>query len=182
MAAIATSIETESTSPWLTDFERFTAGRSAEPVALRALRRQAIERFGEIGFPTTRQEQWQATNVAPIARTRFRQSPKSPASVDSAALAPHLWEAAATLVFVDGQFAPALSRREELPAGVFVGSLAEALETNQADVMPWLGKQASFAEHAFVALNTAFFEDGAFLWLPRGAVVERPIHLLFLAT
>jgi Fe-S cluster assembly protein SufD len=183
MAATATTIETESTSPWLADFERNVPGHSGEPAALRDLRRQAIERFGEIGFPTTRQEQWRATNVAPIARTAFRQAdpvPKTP--IDPAALAPHAWEAAATLVFVDGRFAPALSRREELPAGVFAGSLAEALETNPAEVMTGLGGQASFAEHAFVALNTAFFADGAFLWLPRGVVIDRPIHLLFLAS
>src|ERR1700737_3632265 len=81
------------------------------------------------------------------------------------------------LFFVAVRFAPALSRREELPAGVFAGSLAEALTRIPGEIEPWLGQQASFAEHAFVALNTAFFTDGAFLWLPRGALVERPIHL-----
>jgi Fe-S cluster assembly protein SufD len=33
-----------------------------------------------------------------------------------------------------------------------------------------------------VALNTAFFADGVYLELPRGAVVERPIHLLYVST
>ncbi|HEV7519290.1 MAG TPA: Fe-S cluster assembly protein SufD [Thermoanaerobaculia bacterium] len=174
--------ETSATSPWLADFERNAPGHSGEPAALRTLRRQAIARFAEIGFPTPRQEQWRATNVAPIARTVFhRAAPETP-EIASAALAPLTWDAAATLVFVDGRFAPALSRLEELPAGVFAGSLAEALTRIPSEIEPWLGQQASFAEHAFVALNTAFFEDGAFLWLPRGVVVERPIHLLFVAT
>jgi Fe-S cluster assembly protein SufD len=186
MAAAITTPETSeaaATSPWLADFERNAPGHSGEPAALRTLRRQAIERFAEIGFPTPRQEQWRATNVAPIARTVFRRAPQAEASeVDPAAVAALTWDAAATLVFVDGRFAPALSRREELPAGVFAGSLAEALTRIPSEIEPWLGQQASFAEHAFVALNTAFFTDGAFLWLPRGVIVERPIHLLFLAT
>src|SRR3954454_21929057 len=80
---------------WINDFQRFSAELPrTEPSALHLLRREAIERYAEIGFPTTRWEQWRATNVAPIARPRFRQPPKSPASVDSAALAPHLWESA----------------------------------------------------------------------------------------
>jgi Fe-S cluster assembly protein SufD len=175
-------------SIWLNDFRRFADERAAmatEPRFVSRLRGEAIERFAEIGFPSTRQEQWRATNVAPIVRTRY-QLPGLPArgaaNVDAAAVSPHTWEAAATLVFVDGRFAPALSERGELPAGVFAGSLAEALATMPEAVEPWLGRQASFAQHAFVALNTAFFTDGAFLWLPRGTVIERPLHLLFLAS
>jgi len=34
----------------------------------------------------------------------------------------------------------------------------------------------------FVALNTAFFADGAYLELPRGVVLERPVELVFLST
>jgi Fe-S cluster assembly protein SufD len=182
-AAIATPVETEMTSPWLADFERFAPGRSGEPESLRLLRRQAIERFGEIGFPCPRLEQWRGTNVSPIARTAFRRPERTATpEISPDVLAPHLWESAATLVFVDGRFSPNLSRQGELPAGVFAGSLAEALETRAGDLTPWLGRLAGFADQPFVALNTAFFEDGAFLWLPRGAVVERPIHFLFLAT
>jgi Fe-S cluster assembly protein SufD len=184
--------EMEVAGAWLADFERFVAGRqTAEPAAVRALRRRAIERFGEIGFPTTRQEAWRFTNVAPLARTEFRRAGAPAPTVDPAVLAALTWDAAATLVFADGRFVPALSRREELPPGTFVGSLAEALESrgsdaahtaHSADIEPWLGRQASFAEQAFVALNTAFFEDGACLWIPRATTIDKPIHLLFLAS
>jgi hypothetical protein len=34
-------------------------------------------------------------------------------------------------------------------------------------------------QHPFAALNGAFWEDGAFIYLPRGTVVETPIHLIF---
>src|SRR5947199_4651317 len=129
---IGTSNEMEVASFWLNDFRRFTAEWPEmvnEPDFVYTPRREAIERFAEIGFPTTRREQWRATNVAPIARTLFRRAPQASPDVDPAALASLTWDAAATLVFVDGRFAPALSRREELPAGVFAGSLAEAIRT-----------------------------------------------------
>jgi Fe-S cluster assembly protein SufD len=180
--------EMEMSSVWLNDFRRFSAERpetATEPQFLFSLRREALERFAEIGFPSTRQEQWRSTNVAPLARLRYRlpaHGPADAAGITAEAIAPHLWEAAATLVFVDGHFAPSLSRRDELPAGVFAGSLAVALETMPKEIEPWLGRQASYEEQAFVALNTAFFEDGAFLSLPKGTVIERPIHLLFLSS
>ncbi|HTQ78383.1 MAG TPA: Fe-S cluster assembly protein SufD [Thermoanaerobaculia bacterium] len=186
---------------WLADFARFAAERAGEPAALRDLRRRAIARFGELGFPTTREEAWRFTNVAPIARTEFRRHAASTAHAASAAntanaantadtvrpevapavLASLTWEAAATLVFVDGRFAPDLSQVAELPAGVYVGSLARALAERPAEIEPWLGRQASFAEQAFVALNTAFFADGAYISVPAGVALAAPIHLLFLA-
>ena len=39
---------------------------------LQELREAAFERFPELGFPTTHDEEWRFTNVAPIARTSFR--------------------------------------------------------------------------------------------------------------
>jgi Fe-S cluster assembly protein SufD len=176
----------DAASVWLNDFQRFSSerpGMATEPQSLYSLRHEALERFAEIGFPSTRWEQWRSTNVAPLTRLRYRLPAHGPASFsDASAIAPHLWEAAATLVFVDGHFAPSLSQRGELAAGVFAGSLAEAVATMPKEISPYLGHLASYEKHAFVALNTAFFEDGACLWLPKGTVIERPIHLLFLSS
>jgi Fe-S cluster assembly protein SufD len=88
------------------------------------------------------------------------------------------------LVFVDGRFSARLSSRGELPAGVVVTSLAHALERGSdlsGRVEPWLGQLARYEDHPFVALNTAFLRDGAFVWVPRGAVAG-PVHLLFLSS
>jgi Fe-S cluster assembly protein SufD len=38
------------------------------------------------------------------------------------------------------------------------------------------------AESAFSALNPAFFDDGAYVHVPAGTVLEEPIHVLFYAT
>jgi len=52
---------------WL---ELFTRQERSEPW-LDKLRETAFGRFTELGFPTTRDEEWRFTNVAPIARTQF---------------------------------------------------------------------------------------------------------------
>jgi Fe-S cluster assembly protein SufD len=173
---------------YLAEYERFQRELPAgEPAWIQALRRMAIERFAALGFPTSRQEQWRQTNVAPIAQGTFQRpesDPDAPDAVDPARLTPFTFDAAARLVFVDGRFSARLSSRgpgDELPAGVVVASLAQALERCPEKVEPWLGQLARFEDHPFVALNTAFLHDGAFVWVPRGAVVG-PIHLLFLSS
>nr|MDP9122202.1 Fe-S cluster assembly protein SufD [Acidobacteriota bacterium] len=86
---------------------------------------------------------------------------------------------AARLVFVDGRFMPHLSAPGELPQGVVVGSLAEAIDATPGELEPHLGRHARLSDHPFVALNTAFLRDGAFVRLPRGVVLEHPIHILY---
>ena len=165
---------------YVAEFERFQRTLN-EAAGLTAMRRQAIERFADLGFPTLRQEEWRLTNVAPVAQGSFRWPDGNPDAVAPGRLAPHIFDAAARLVFVDGRFAPRLSSVGDLPEGVIVASLAEVLARDPGRLEPWLGRFARFDRQPFVALNTAFLRDGAFIYVPRGAVTG-PIHLLFLSS
>jgi Fe-S cluster assembly protein SufD len=144
----------------------------------------AIERFATLGFPTLRQEQWRQTNVSAIAQGIFDRLPEGAPEpeVDLSRVNPLAEGAAARLVFVNGRLSTRLSTLSELPEGVVVAGLAEALRTAPKTVEPWLGQFARFDDQPFVALNTAFLTDGAVIWVPRGAVVERPIHVLYIST
>ncbi|MBI4391920.1 MAG: Fe-S cluster assembly protein SufD, partial [candidate division NC10 bacterium] len=86
------------------------------------------------------------------------------------------------LVFVNGRYVPGLSAPGSLPAGVKVGSLAEALRADRGLLEPHLTRYADYHHDAFSALNTAFLADGAFVRIPRGRVLEAPIHLLYVST
>jgi Fe-S cluster assembly protein SufD len=179
----------EATAPWAAEFERFQQELPAdEPEAVRTLRLRGLERFVSLGFPTQRQEAWRLTNVAPIARGTFARATGTATrpELKPEDIAPWTFDSAARLVFLDGRFVPGLSHRDGLPAEVFAGSLAEALEKTPGEVEPFLGRLGTLANVAdtnpFVALNTAFLRDGAFLKMPRGAVVREPIHLLFLSS
>src|SRR5437667_166345 len=48
-----------------------SAGRQGDPAWLTETRRHALERFTALGFPTTREEEWRFTSLAPIAERRF---------------------------------------------------------------------------------------------------------------
>jgi len=161
----------------------FAARRPAGPAWLDSLRREAIARFEELGFPTTEDEEWRHTSVLPIRETRFEPGGYDPAAVDMAA-AEHLTFGGIPhhrLVFVNGHFSRELSQVGPLPQGVRIESLADALDAEPALLEPHLGRVAGFHQHSFAALNTALFQDGALVLLPRGAVVREPIHLLHVA-
>jgi len=144
---------------------------------LAALRRQAIGRFAELGFPTTRHEEWRFTNVAPIARTEMTVATESPA-VTAADIERYHYPDCTQLVLVNGRLAPEHSRLEGLPEGVVVSSLAEAWQSYPDLVEEHLGRFAKFDEHTFVALNTALHADGVFVYVPKNTVIETPINVI----
>ena len=170
---------------YLSDFERFEKnGASRAASWVHELRKAAIARFAELGFPTTRHEEWKYTAVAPIAKVPFtRVGDDRPMFLSWALkrLGFGLSEGA-RLVFVNGHYAREYSSLRALPGGVRAGNLAAALADDWERVEPHLARYARYQDHAFVALNTAFIEDGAFLYLPAGTVVGDPIHLVFIST
>ena len=143
-----------------------------------SLRQKAIEHFADAGFPTTKDEEWAFTNIGPLTRINFElaASSSAPAVLDDYRYGLN------GLVFVDGHFASAHSHLNGLSAGVRVERLGDAIALNGDLVSESLGRAAATEDEAFTALNTAFLQDGAVVYLPRGAVVEQPIHLLFVST
>ncbi len=149
------------------------------------LRAKAAERFEALDFPTTRDEAWKYTSVAPIVKAQLQQPlALDLAGVTAETLAPFTYNEArqSQLVFINGFFAETLSNLSALPAGVIVSNLANVPTEAANLVRKHLATQADHLDHTFTALNTANLNDGAFVFIPRGKAVEAPIHLLFVST
>ncbi len=155
---------------------------SGAPEWLRRLRRDGIERFNAVGFPSTKEEEWRFTNVAPIARIAFKPAPVITLTPDD--IAPYSFgdEAACEIVFVNGHFSMGLTSMRSLPRGVIVGSLASQLSSNGALIEQHLGRYADIRANPFTALNAGFTAEGALVHVSRKADVRKPIHLLFFST
>ncbi|MCL7940965.1 Fe-S cluster assembly protein SufD [Halomonas sp. ATCH28] len=154
--------------------------RGAEPTWIAARRQAGAARFEALGFPHRRVEEWKYTDVRAIARGDFHLATDADFSPTTAARLTLPVEAH-RLTFVDGVFAPALSRLDDLPAGVQLVPLSRALEENHEAVGGPLGRLTGVEFSPFAALNTAFMEEGAVLRLAPGTVVEKPIILQFLS-
>jgi Fe-S cluster assembly protein SufD len=177
--AVATMEQLET---WLENFTESAKGAAGKNLLwLKRLREDGFARFCEVGFPTTHDEDWRFTNVSAIARTAFQPaSDVKLAKGDTTAW--RVDDVAATLVFVNGRYSAELSEVSGLPKGVTVASLADRIDVAPEEVEKHLGRYADTQRDPFVALNTAFISDGAYIHVPRGVVVEAPIYLLYLST
>jgi Fe-S cluster assembly protein SufD len=160
----------------LAEQARFASGRGAgAPAWLRELRERAAARFAAAGFPTVRQEAWRFTNVGPIADGAWRLAEKLPTNAAQLTQRVQMPDAEARIVILNGHFAPELSDVSARTRGLVAGSLGTAIAHNR----PECAFLSQVWEHTpFVALNTAFAEDGALLVIPAGAVIDRPIHII----
>jgi Fe-S cluster assembly protein SufD len=148
-----------------------------QPEFVRRLQQQAFDCFTALGFPTTRQEAWRFTNVASLARTRFhlpngQAHTPQPDRLQSLSLPD-----TRPIAVVNGRLVP----NAEANTRLTIESLRTVLNNHPERIEPYLGQLAAFGDQTFVAWNTAFFEDGLYLYVPPESVLEQPLHLLFVA-
>ena len=155
----------------------------SSPAWLAPIRRAAIERFAELGFPTRKNEAWKYTSVSEIAKASLDPEPPARDGISRDDIRALLGGdvSAGVFVFEDGRFAPELSSDDALPTGVEIEGLAGALGKHPELVRPLLDR-ADPLDRPFAALNGAFQRDGAFVRVTAGAAPQQPIQLLFVAS
>ncbi len=169
--------------PLVSQFESLLAVLNADlPAELATFRRDALNRFSLVGLPTRSDEEFRYLS----ART-FEDFPSAPAY--GATISREQIESTITggidsvvVVFVNGEAAPELSSYETLPEGVIVGTLraalAEGTATGFGTIATLEGKLGSTNDERLVDLNSAYFADGGFIFVPRGLALERPIQII----
>jgi Fe-S cluster assembly protein SufD len=167
---------------YLTQFDEFEKSLNGEKSSdFHKIRKDAISKFAELTFPTQKDEEWKYTNISSLLKHNF--SPAAvKANISSETINKFLFDKMehSLLVFVNGVFSPELSKLIDIPKGVVIGSLADALKNNNSVVKKHLGKYADDENYFFTTLSTAFTKDGAFIYVPDGKVVEDPIHIIFI--
>ena len=153
------------------------------PSWLQAFREGARERFLERPLPTTKDEAWRFTSVAPIVNSSF--CPPSPGALQGPGecalsglrLKDHRGP---EVVFVNGQLQEGLSSFPNR-GQVEILSLAQAIPRDPR-LEGHLGKASGGGETVFADLNSAAARDGAVVFVRAGHHAEEAIHLLFLST
>jgi Fe-S cluster assembly protein SufD len=159
-------------------FEQLLLGKAVRSEGwLEAVRGEALERARALNFPSSRHEDWRLTDLSALFQHGF-QPVDSYAELSLADIEKFIIPGAVRLIFVDGSYAAGLSDLTLADSGVTVSSLVERIGDSQVE--------ANFARHVpidqdgFAALNTRFFEDGAFVHV--SAEAAAPIHILNVAT
>lgn len=156
----------------------------AEPLSwLKTHRKHAFEQLQQMGWPTRQQELWKYTNTSSITDTNFlfagtKHDAIKQSDLDSILLKQ---ENIHELVFINSQYKAEYSNIGTLADGVSIGSFSANL-IQQPMLIENIFNQFADQQHAFAALNTACFTDGAFIHVPDGVVIEEPIIVYFISS
>jgi Fe-S cluster assembly protein SufD len=163
---------------FVASFEQFTRDPGFGSSELAAARQAAFARFLDRGLPSTREEEWRFTNVAPVAAFEYVRPVEA---ADRAAVEPFLFGGAIRhlVVLVNGRFEPALSRLDALPAGVMVQQLTEVVASGFGSIDELFPEDTPTV---FCDLNAAFFNGGVCVGIAARTVVAEPIHIACIVT
>lgn len=169
---------------FLADFEMLESrlnGESSTP--LHAIRRDAIGQFEALGFPTIRNEEWKYTNVQPLVQNTYSLFGGRKTTLTQEDIRPFLFheDGDFVLVFVNGVFQAGLSVLPEIQGGIVVDHFAAAQQQYGTIFRNHFAQHADYRSDAFTALSTAFALDGAFVYVPDGQVLNRPVHIVLIA-
>jgi Fe-S cluster assembly protein SufD len=143
-------------------------------------RKEALSNFSRLEFPTIKDEEWKYTSIAPLLKYNFVPSYEKK-NISKELIKSLLFDEMehSLIVFINGRYSPENSILLNLPNEVIVGSTAEGIKNKNEVLLKHFGKYADHQNHIFTALSTAYTDDGAFIYVPAGKIVEEPIHVIF---
>ncbi|TLX76155.1 Fe-S cluster assembly protein SufD [Labilibacter sediminis] len=144
-------------------------------------RDKAIQLFEEKGIPNKKVEHYKYTNMVPLFEESYNVDfehevfKKNLSEVFNCNV--HDLEAT-TIYLINGWYYRKNQLPETLPEGVLIGSFAEFSKSHPELFEKHYNQYAKNDEDSLVALNTAFAQDGFFIYIPKGVVIEKPIQIV----
>ncbi len=152
-----------------------------------SLRKKAIEKFKTLEFPTKKDEEWKYINLNSLLKNNFLPSTLSAnSSLNMESIEEYKLDKldGHIFVFINGIFNPELSSGIDFEKDIIADSLSNLVNKKDTILEKLLNtKNTSFNNNdIFNFLNTAFLHDGFVLYLPKGTVIDKPIHVINIAT
>lgn len=146
-----------------------------------SIRENAINAFSKQGLPGRKHEEYKYLNFELILKGDYSLSSSNSLKAEQIQSF-FLLKDAYVAVFVNGQFKQELSKLNDLPKGLIVCSLTEAFEKHKTIIEQQYAKHADVNADNFIALNTALANEGCFVHVAKGAVIEKTVHILYVST
>ncbi len=167
---------------YISNFGEFEKGlNGGKESSIHQKRKDALANFSRLEFPTIKDEEWKYTSIAPLLKYNFVPS-YGKKIISKEFIKSLLFDEMehSLIVFINGRYSAENSIILNLPDGVAVGSIADEIKKKNDVLLKHFGKYADYDNHIFTALSTAYTEDGAFIYVPVGKIVEEPIHIIFI--
>lgn len=176
-----TKVKQQQELTFLKDLLDFQGSLNGKSQFLDKVRLKGAEEVRNKPFPTKKDEDWKFITLRDLYRDTYELA--SDLEIDTPDISEHYLPESeqSRLVFVNGSFSEEHSSTEALPDEVVIGNIAHLAEDNEL-LQKHLNNHADFEDDVFTSFNSAFLEDGAFIYVPQGLEVDVPVHLLFIQT
>ncbi len=151
------------------------------PEFLRSDREQAMAAFQRMGIPSRKVENYKYTDLTKLfAQENFKRAFLATSfdfdmqevfTCDVPEFDTHL------LFSVNGWFFDQ-NKTDQFPTGTIIKSMKNALLENTELVEKYYGRIADSGKDPISALNSAFAQDGVFIYIPDHTILERPIQII----
>lgn len=147
------------------------------------IRSKSLNQFEEQGFPTKKEEAWKYTSLMKLLKNDYSIFPKKETHIEIKDVKKYfLYDIDSyKIVFVDGVYSPFLS--ETTHDGIDVCLMSAALsKPKYKNIINTYFNGIAKKDDSLTALNTSFVKEGAYIYIPKSAVPEKPIQILHFST
>ena len=146
------------------------------------IRSKALQNFEDLGFPTKKLEAWKYTSLNAVLKEDYSLFPEKENTIELADVKKYFIDDidAYKLVFIDGKYSSFLSETTHDTFDVCLMSSALAKPKYKAVIENYFNKIAK--QDNLTSLNTAFANEGAYIYIPKNVEVEKPIQILNFTT
>jgi Fe-S cluster assembly protein SufD len=146
------------------------------------IRTKALKEFEELGFPTKKLEAWKYTSLNSILKEDYSIFPNKEQVIKFPEVEKYFINDIDSykLVFIDGKYSSFLSETTHDLIDVCMLSSALVKSKYKAVIENYFNKVAK--QDNMTALNTAFSNEGAYIYIPKNVEVDKPIQIVNFAT
>ncbi len=147
------------------------------------IRSEAIKLFETKGFPTKKEEAWKYTSLNSLLKKDYSVFPKKEAALEFKEVKKYFIHDIDSykIVFIDGAYSSYLSETTHDGMDVCLMSAALTKPKYKPVIQTYFNKIAE-REDSITSLNTAFSKEGAYINIPKGKVVNKPIQIIHFVT
>ncbi len=146
------------------------------------VRSNAFKIFEEKGFPSKKEEAWKYTSLNAVLKHDYSVFPKQENAIEYKDIKKYFIHDIDSykIVFIDGKYSSHLSQTTHDGMDVCLMSSALNKPKYRLVIEHYFNKAAN--TDSLTALNTAFSQEGAFINIPKGKLLEKPIQILHFST
>ncbi len=149
----------------------------ASPAWLKALRQKSYSQLLSTSFPTVKDEEWKYTSLADVTGKMF-QIANHHKLIEDKQFDQYRDKADINIVLVNGVLWGELSDLKNLPKGLTISSLNEAIKHHGNEIQETIVKLTPNDTKFFFWMNQSLFLDGVFIQVDKGAVVDPLVHII----